>query len=201
MGLIKIKKHREIEGIFKSITITRDVDHWYVSVITELPNVSTVFPIDSYTSIGIDLGITEFAVTSDAEVITNPKHLYQSEQKLKQLQKSMARKKKGSNNYKKVQTKLAKLHRKIRLQRKDFLHKTSCAIAKANDHVFMEDLAVKNMVKNHKLAKAISDCGWYQFVTYLTYKMAWKGGSVHFIDRFAPPVSYAVNVAIGKQCH
>ena len=123
---------------------------------------------------------------SNGVIIESPKYLKKSENKLKRYQRQYSNKKKGSKNLNKAKLKLAKLHRKVRFQRKDFLHKLSNQIANENSIVICEDLAVQNMTHNHKLAKAISDQGWSQFISYLEYKMNWTGGSLIKIDRFSP---------------
>lgn len=187
LGEIKWIRHREITGNLKSITITRDVDQWYVSCLCDVDLYVDPKEITCLEDItGIDLGIKEFLFDSNGQVIDSPKFLKKFEKKLKTKQRQYSKKKKGSNNQKKAKTKLAILHRKIRFQRKDFLHKISSQIANENSVVVCEDLAVKNMVKNHKLAKAISDQGWSQFISYLEYKLTWAGGQLIKIGRFAP---------------
>ena len=135
-------------------------------------------------AVGIDLGIKEFCITSDGEMIPNPKHLKKSLNKLAKLQRELSRKSKGSSNRNKARIKVARLQEHITNQRKDFLQKLSTEIIKTNDIVCLEDLQVKNMVKNHKLAQAITDVSWSEFVTFLEYKVKWYGKKVIKIDKF-----------------
>jgi len=188
LGELKWIRHRAVEGKLKSITITRDVDQWYVSCLCDVFHTSTPKEINSIENdvVGIDLGIKNFLFDSNGVVVDSPKFLKKSEKKLIRKQKQYSKKKKASNNQNKARILLAKLHRKVRFQRKDFLHKLSSQIANENAVVICEDLAVKNMTKNHKLAKAISDQGWSQFISFLEYKLAWHGGALIKIDRFAP---------------
>ena len=187
LGLVKLIKHREAEGRLLNITITRDVDQWYVSCLHEIDNQVQPKPIYSEQDIiGLDLGLKSFAVTSDAEIIANPKLSKQYEKKLAKKQQQFSKKQKGSNNRNKARIQVAKLYRKIRFKRKDFLHKISSQIANENSVVIVEDLNVKGMMSNHKLAKAIHDASWSQFVGYLSYKLQWTGGQLMKIGRFEP---------------
>jgi len=186
LGLVKLIKHREAEGRLLNITITRDVDQWYVSCLHEINCQVLPKEITEQSILGLDLGLKSFAVTSDAEIIDNPKIGKLYEQRLAKKQRQLSNKKKGSNNRNKARIQVAKLHRKIRFKRRDFLHKLSTQIANENSVVIVEDLNVKGMTKNHKLAKAICDASWYQFVTYLDYKLQWAGGQLVKIGRFEP---------------
>ena len=180
---IDIVLHREIKGAIKSATISvTPTGKYFVSILvdtnTEIP---TKAPITESTTIGIDLGIKDFAITSDGEVFENPKHLRKAQSKLKYVQRKYS-KHKGKRTKKKI----AKLHEEVVNKRKDFLHKVSTQLIRENQTICLEDLAVSNMVKNHNLAQAINDVSWSTFVTMLEYKADWYGKNILRIGRFAP---------------
>lgn len=180
---IDIVLHREIKGTIKSATISvTPTGKYFVSILidtnTEIPIKA---PITESTSIGIDLGIKDFAITSDGEVFENPKNLRKAQSKLKYLQRKYSK-----NKGKRTKQRLALLHEKVVNKRKDFLHKVSTKLIRENQTIALEDLAVKNMMKNHNLAQAISDVSWSTFVTMLEYKADWYGKNILRIGRFAP---------------
>lgn len=185
---IKIVLHRPIKGTIKSATISvTPTGKYFVSILCETgEKVKPKAPITENTTIGIDLGIKDFAVTSEGEVVSNLKFLRNSIERLKVLQRRASKKKKGSNNRKKANRRVALLHEKIKNQRQDFLHKTSSELIKNHDTIALETLAVKNMVKNHNLAQAISDVSWHEFNRMIEYKSEWYGVNVLRIGRFAP---------------
>ncbi|GFZ95496.1 transposase [Okeania sp. KiyG1] len=136
--------------------------------------------------VGIDLGITSLLTTSDGEKVTNPKNINKLHKKLRLAQKSLKRKTKGSNNYQKARLILARIHAKIKDSRLDYTHKLTTQLIRENQTIVVEDLAVKNMLKNHKLAKAISDANWGELVRQLEYKADWYGRELIKIDRYFP---------------
>lgn len=187
---IKIKLHRPTEGKIKSVTISRTTSgKYYASIMCEIE-----IPEPEYRGkeIGIDFGLKAFITTSDNQTIKKSKHLHKSEKLLKRLQRSVTRKQKGSNSRQKAIHKLAVKHEKVSNQRHDFLHKTSRKLVSENQAIHIEDLAIRNMVKNHKLAKSISDTGWNTFTQMLEYKGKWYGCHIHKLDRYFPS---------SKRCH
>ena len=185
---IKINLHRQFKGKIKSATITRtSTDKYFVSI---LCNIDKEFPdkpkITEENTIGVDLGIKTFAVTSNGEEIQNPKFLRNSIERLNILQRRASKKQKGSANRRKAAKKVAVLHEKIKNQRQDFLHKVTTKLIRENQTIALETLAVKNMMKNHCLAQAISDVSWSEFNRMVEYKAEWYGVNVLRIGRFAP---------------
>lgn len=179
IGNIKVKLHRIIQGAIKTCTIKREMDKWYVCFSCE---VEPEYLPKTGKAVGIDVGIEKFAALSDGSLIENPKFLRKSEAKLKREQRKLSRRKRGSNSRKKQKTKLAKIHRKIKNQRNDFLHKESTKLVRNYDTIVFEDLKIKNMVKNHHLAKSISDASWSRFIEYTTYKAVSAGKKVILVN-------------------
>ena len=171
--LIKVKQHREFEGLIKSATISQTPSgKYFISILVET-EIEELDKTDK--KVGVDLGIKDFAITSDSDVFSNPKWLRKSEKRLSKLQRDLSRKKKSSNNRAKTRKRLAKLHEKIANQRKDFLHKLSIKLVRENQSIVIEDLKVCNMIKNRKLSKAISEVSWHEFRVLLEYKTKWYG--------------------------
>lgn len=172
-SMVRIKQHRLFDGLIKSCTISQTPSgKYFVSLLVEceiekLPRLET--------KVGIDVGIKTFAVMSDQSVIENPKHLRKLEKRLAKLQRDLSRKEKGSCNRAKARIKVARLHEKITNQRLDFLHKISSKIISDNQAIVLEDLKIKNMVQNRKLAKSISEVSWGMFRLMIAYKADWYG--------------------------
>ena len=184
LGLVKFVNSKDFDGKIKSCTISRTTTgKYFVSVLVE-ENIQELRQNNNV--IGFDLGISDLLITSDGEVVNNEKLTYQYEQKLTKLQRQLAKKKFGSNRYRKHSKKIAKLHEKIRNTRTDFLQKLSTQVIKDSQLIISEDLAVKNMVKNRNLAKAIHDVSWSKFCEMIEYKSEWYGRTYHKIDRYFP---------------
>lgn len=177
IGYVKTKVSRPISGKILSATISKEPSgKYYVSICCEIEELD-IFPKTNKT-IGIDLGIKSFAVFSDHTVIENIKALNKNLKQLKKEHRILSRKTKDSRRYSKQKIKLSKLYEKIRHIRVDFQQKLSTNIIKEYDYICIEDLQIKNMLKNHKLARHISDVAWNQFINMLIYKSDWYGKCV-----------------------
>ena len=173
---IRIKKHRDFIGTIKSITVSRTTDNkYYISLLVE----TDVEPLkESINTIGLDLGLKELIVDSNGQKYKNHKYLTKSENKLAKEQRKLSKMVKGSNNRNKQRIKVAKLHKHIQNQRNDYLHKLSKKIIDENQIICIEDLKVKDMMSDSKLARNISDVSWSRLVSMLTYKANWYGRKV-----------------------
>jgi putative transposase len=189
VGTVKAKIHRIIKGTIKTVTVNLDPSgKYYASILTEIEGENPA-PSTEGRVIGVDLGLKHFAVTSDGNKVSkydNPKHLAKHEKNLKRKQQKLARKQKGSNSRNKYKKVVARVYERVSNSRADFLHKLSRKLVNENQVVVVENLHVKGMVRNHNLAKAISDVGWGMFTNFLAYKLDKKGGKLVEIDRWFP---------------
>lgn len=181
---IKVKEHRELKGRFVVATLSKSTaNKYYISIIVEKETQD--FSVVNK-SIGIDLGIKDLIVCSDGVKYPNAKPLSSLEKKLKYKQKQLSKKVKGSSNRRKAKHKVAIVHEKIKNTRSDHIHKITKAIINENQVIIAEDLHVKGMMRNHKLAKSISDVAWHEIQRQLEYKSNWSGRTYSVIDRFFP---------------
>ena len=179
IGAIRLFRHREIVGKIKTCTIKQEGDQWYVCFSVELPDPE---PKEIKTSVGVDVGINTLATLSDGTEIGNPKTLNKYDSKLRKAHRDLSQKKKGSSNRNKQKIVLAGIYRKVRNARKDHLHKASRILADAYDQIIFEDLQIKNMVKNHHLARSIHDASWGILISLTTYKAEEAGGIVELVN-------------------
>lgn len=187
---IKVKEHRKVKGLVKQMTISlTPTGKYYVSILTEELYEATQ---KANKSVGIDLGLKDFVITSEGKKYKNHRYIKQYEKELAIAQKHLSRKQHGSNSYEKQRRKVAKIHEKISSCRLDMQHKVSLDLVRKYDIICLEDLNIKGMVKNHRLAKAINDASWGQFVSILAYKAEQNDKQVIKIDRWYPS---------SKTCH
>jgi putative transposase len=199
IGSIKVKMHRQITGMIKTCTIKREGDTWYIVFSCEAESLPKVPYTDE--AIGIDLGLTHFATLSTGDTIDNPRYFRRSEKKLAKAQQKLSRKKKGSHRRKKAAKLVGKLHRKVRRQRQDFLHKQSRQLVDTYETIVFENLQAAHLSRRPKpkqdengtylpngaaakggLNKSINDAGWAQFQQFCTYKAASAGREVLFVN-------------------
>jgi putative transposase len=184
---LPIRWSRQIPTGCEPSTITVKLSpsgRWYVSLLVDDTTVKPLPPTNK--KVGLDMGITSLVTTSDGDKIANPKSFKRLRKKLGRVQKALSRKQKGSNNRYKARLKAAKVHAQVTAARTDFLHKLTTQLVRENQTIVVEDLAIKNMVKNHKLAQAISDASWGELIRQLTYKCEWYGRELIKIDRYFP---------------
>ena len=188
IGWVKFYKNRTFEGNIGTVTVSKNATgKYFVSVLVDDGIEKPLKPnIEYNTSVGIDVGIKDFAVLSNGYVYTNPKYLEKAETRLKVLQRRFSKKKKGSNRREKARLKLAKAYEKVANCRTNFIHQVTSRIVRENQTIIIEDLNVSGMMKNHNLAKHISSASWSEFFRQLQYKCEWYGKNLIKIGRFEP---------------
>jgi putative transposase len=186
IGEVKAKLHGTLEGKLKTVTISMGKTGKYYASLLFDDGLAELEISSEGKGVGIDVGLTHFAIISDASKFDNPKPLKDREKNLKCKEHSLSRKEKGSKRRGKARRIVARVHEPSANTRKDFQHKLSRKLVKDNQVILVEKLAVKNMVKNHCLAKAISDCGWSEFTRQLTYKALKDGTTYLEMGRFFP---------------
>lgn len=184
IGKVKLRSNYILSNLtdITSITVSKSpVGNYYVSI-THKKNINHLPKTNK--SIGIDLGLIDFISDNQGNKVSNPKHLQQMSNKLSHFQRIFSNKKLKSNRRNKLRIKIAKIHEKIKNQRSNFLHNLSIDLVRKNDIICIENLAISNMLKNHKLAKSIQSASWSKFITYLNYKCNWYGKTLKQINRY-----------------
>lgn len=200
IGWVNFYKNREFNGRIGTVTISKPpTGKYYISILVddgeELP---IKVPITYETSVGIDVGLKDFAVLSNGQVFENPKYLEKAEKRLKVLQRRLSKKQKGSKRQERARLAVAKAHEKVKNYRTDYIHKVSSRIIRENQTVIIEDLNVDGMMKNHNLAKHIGSVSWSEFFRQLQYKAEWNGVNLIRIGRFEPSSKMCLCGVINK---
>ena len=200
IGHVKAVVHREIVGAIKTVTISKDPSgKYFASILSEDEGEAPEVSFEGKW-LGIDVGLTDLAVTSDGSKFANPRHMKKAKKNLAKKQQNLCRKTKGSKQRKKAKLLVAKAHERVANQRKDFLHKLSAKLVNESQILAVEDLNVKGMMKNHKLAGTIADVGWGIFTSMMKYKAAKQGKGYIEVNRFFPS-SKTCNVCLRKEAN
>lgn len=194
LGRVRMQEELRFQGKVLSARVVEECDEWFICVTVELPGAQR--PRTGYSPVGVDLGIKHLATLSTGEQVDNPRPLQRAQRKLARAQRCLSRRQRGSCNRQKQKLVVAKIHRRIRNIRQDGLHKLTTRLAKNHGVVVIEDLSPSNMMKNHKLARSISDVGFGLFRQLLTYKSQLYGTLVVTADRFFPSSKLCSNCGL-----